>query len=166
MVYTMRITVDGACRGNGQPGARGCAAAIFKFRRNMTLSRHSVLLANYPTPTNQRAELAAIILALKEALKKYLDLDTQPRLDLRISTDSKYAVSCMNEWIFKWLENGWLNAAGRPVVNRDLIKEAWDLRCELRQVGRVKFRWIPREENEDADSYCNEILDDSDWGYY
>jgi ribonuclease HI len=77
MVYTMEIYVDGGCRGNGKPGSIGAAAAVFKQKwgRQKTWTRS---LPQYPAPTNQRAEITAIIIALQQALAKYHDLDTDP----------------------------------------------------------------------------------------
>ncbi|KAI3328833.1 hypothetical protein F4824DRAFT_506163 [Ustulina deusta] len=56
----MEFYVDGGCRGNGQPGVIG-AAANSKWK-----SQH---LPRYPTPTNQRAEITAIIIALEWTLE-------------------------------------------------------------------------------------------------
>lgn len=158
MVYIMEFYVDGGCRGNGQPGSIGAAAAVMKkkygkiqyWMRSLPLS---------PTPTNQRAEIAAIILALEVALEKYDELDTNPYLDVTIYSDSKYAVECMNNWIHKWRNNGWINAAGYPVANQDLIENASELDERLKVEGDVEYVWIPREKNQLADKYCNEELD-------
>lgn len=158
MVYTMIIYTDGGCRGNGQPWAIGAAAAVFKTKYGK-YDAQALSLPSYPTPTNQRAEIAAIILALEQALEKYDALDTRPWLDLRIYSDSRYAVEYMNNWIYKWSGNGWINAAGNTVANRDLLEEASDLDDRLRGEGDVKYIWIPREENEIADRYCNQVLD-------
>ena len=97
----MRIYTDGGCRRNGQPGAIGAAAAVFqlKWGRQKAWTR---VLPDYPRPTNQRAEITAIILALELALERYRNLDSYPWLDVKIYSDSKYAVNCMNEWIHKW----------------------------------------------------------------
>ncbi|KFY77025.1 hypothetical protein V499_03490 [Pseudogymnoascus sp. VKM F-103] len=163
MVYIMRIFVDGACRNNGYSGAEGSAAAVFKRGKNQILQSHKYRLPDDPAPTNQRAEITAIIIALKQALHKHEDLDTFPRLDVKIFSDSDYAVRCMNEFVFKWLENGWTTAAGRPVKNQDLIKDAVRYHDELKRLGKVRIRWIPREQNQDADQLCNEVLDGYDY---
>ncbi|KAL5348177.1 hypothetical protein ACLOAV_006657 [Pseudogymnoascus australis] len=164
----MRIYVDGACRNNGYYGAEGSAAAVFKLG-NRILQSHKYRLPDHPTPTNQRAEITAIIVALKQAINKHGDLDAYPRLDVKILSDSDYAVRCMNEFVFKWVEIGWVTAAGRPVKNQDLIEEAFHLLNELKELGKVRIRWIPRGENQEADQLCNDILDgngyDDDYYY-
>jgi ribonuclease HI len=159
MVYIMKIYVDGGCRGNGQPGSIGAAAAVVKLRfgRQKAYTR---ILPRYPRPTNQRAEITAIILGLELALQKFDELHTNPRLKVRIYSDSRYAIGCMTDWVYKWCRNGWINAAGNEVANRDLIETASDLDDILAKEGTVKYIWIPREQNEDADGYCNEALDE------
>lgn len=158
MVYIMQIYVDGGCRGNGKPGARGAAGAVFKFRNGRQKAWVSNLPLN-PPPTNQRAEITAIIIALEQALAKLGRLRNSPKLRVRIFADSKYAIGCMTEWNEKWVMNGWKNAARQPVANRDLIIQALELHDELLTVSKVKYTWIPREENEAADRVANKAMD-------
>jgi ribonuclease HI len=158
MPYRMDIWVDGACRDNGRPGARGAAAAVWKPR----FGRHHAwtkLVPSYPTPTNQRAELLGIIFALEQALKRYKQLHAFPHLILRIHTDSKYAIGCMTAWVSKWSQNDWTNAAGRPVANQDLVKTALDLEDRILLVGSLQYIWVPRDDNTEADGLCNMALD-------
>ena len=79
MVYTMEIYVDGGCRGNGYTGSIGAAADVFKLKWGRLDPWTKSLPRYYPEPTNQRAEIMAIILALDVALEKYRELDTNPR---------------------------------------------------------------------------------------
>lgn len=69
----------------------------------------------------------------------------------------------MTEWIDKWYQNGWRNAAGKEVVNRDLIERAVELEDLFTQVGHLSYVWIPREENEEADQAVNEAMDNQSW---
>jgi ribonuclease HI len=103
-------------------------------------------------------------MALELAQRRYESLSGYPKLKLRIFSDSKYAVNCMTEWQLKWRDNGWINAAGLEVVNRDLIEQACDLEDDLVQGcnASIKYRWIPREDNAAADQLCNQALDDSE----
>ncbi|KAL2835982.1 ribonuclease H-like protein [Aspergillus pseudoustus] len=159
MVYTLEIFADGGCRGNGQPGSIGAAAIIYRQRKHRYRGARTFTLPRRPTPTNQRAELMAIILALESACDKCRDLNTYPRVDVTIYTDSRYAVDCMNQWIHKWRNNGWIGSSGNPVKNRDLIEGAADAAEDLRERGDVKYEWIPRERNFRADALVNENMD-------
>jgi ribonuclease HI len=158
MVYIMEFYVDGGCRGNGSSWATGAAACVM-MKKSPQYYSWTMRLPSDPTPTNQRAELTAIIMALELALDRYNELDGNPWLDVTIYSDSQYAVNCMNEWIYKWANNGWNNARGCEVANRDLIEEASNLDDKLKAEGKVKYVWIPREKNELADRLCNEELD-------
>ncbi|KAI1194869.1 ribonuclease H-like domain-containing protein [Nemania serpens] len=160
MVYVMEFYVDGGCRGNGQAWSIGAAACCLTKSHNRGYRYRTTSLPRHPTPTNQRAEIAAIIMALEWALEKYDELDSYPDLDVRIHTDSRYAVGCMDNWIYKWVRNGWVNSAGNEVANRDLIEEASDLDDKVKDLGAVRYIWVPRSENEDADRHCNEELDE------
>ncbi|KAL8751644.1 MAG: hypothetical protein Q9184_006003 [Pyrenodesmia sp. 2 TL-2023] len=157
----MRISVDGACRSNGYQGAVAAAAIVvhLKGRRLKIWSRR---LPDYPTPTNQAAELTAIIMALEKALEKYERCDTSPFMRVTITTDSKYALGCMTDWRYKWVENGWLNSRGQDVANRELIERALDLEAEIEQNGSIQYTWVPRKENQEADAAANEELDFDD----
>lgn len=160
MPYKMHMFADGGCRGNGHPYAIGAAAAVLEDRRGGRTTWTRTLPVD-PTPTNQRAELTAIILALDQAfVTREEEISGNTYIKLAIFTDSKYAVGCMTEWIQKWTENGWRNAKGNQVANRDLVEEAHDLEFRFNQIGEVKYIWIPREQNRDADSAANDAMDD------
>ncbi len=161
MVYIMEFFVDGGCRGNGKPGSYGAAAAIFKPKYGRQKRWYEELpWTQSPVPTNQRAEISAIILALRQALARYEDLNSNPYFKVTIHSDSQYAVNCMNNWVHKWRRNGWRNAAGYEVVNRDLIESALELDNQLEEVGEVRYVWISRADNQDADELCNDVMDD------
>jgi ribonuclease HI len=94
-------------------------------------------LPNQPVPTGQRAELTAIVLALEQALEKSGHLRNKPLLDIKIHSDSGYAISCMNE-IHAWRQNGWTTTAGHQIRNRDLMDEAFQLHNSLLDEGAVE----------------------------
>lgn len=153
----MRISVDGGCRGNGYNDAIA-AAAIVVHLRSGRLKIWTRRLPDYPTPTNQAAELTAIIMALEKAVEQYQSCYTSPFMRVTITTDSKYAHGCMTEWRYKWVDNGWLNSKGQDVANRDLIEQALDLEAEIEQNGNVQYAWVPREKNQEADAAVNKEL--------
>ncbi len=73
--------------------------------------------------------------ALAEALKKLRSLGVEG--DVLIRSDSRLLVGHMSE--------GWKVKGGMYV---DKLKEARDL---LRGFGSVRFEWVPREKNQEAD---------------
>lgn len=85
-----------------------------------------------------------------------------PYLNVTIYTDSKYVVGCMRTWIYKWVKNGFLNAKGVEVVNRDLIEKASGLDDEVCGLGDVEYVWSPRAENDVADCAVNECMDEQE----
>ncbi|KAL8306307.1 hypothetical protein RB601_008993 [Gaeumannomyces tritici] len=161
MVYTMVFRVDGGCRGNGQDWATGAAACV-KENRWGKCRYKTRNLPRDPTPTNQRAEITAIILAQQWALEVYNGLSNDPWLDITIYSDSKYAVNILNVWVDKWRANDWVNSRGFEVCNRDLIQKADRLDGKLRAQGDISYVWVPRNENELADEYCGEALDEQE----
>lgn len=109
---------------------------------------------------SQRAELIAIIMALDLALKAYYKFGINDDLDLVIRSDSQYAVNCMTNWIYTWLNNGWLTSSRRNVVNRDLVEIAYTLHSEASELGSLRYEYVPRAQNSLADRYCNKALDE------
>ncbi|KAK7977825.1 ribonuclease H1 [Apiospora saccharicola] len=169
MVYKMNFHVDGGCRRNGQHyNVIGAAAAVWKGRYSDKYRTRALPPAGYyysPEPTNQRAELTAVIMALEWALERYSQLNGCPRARVRIYSDSQYAVNCMTMWIYNWANNGWQSARGCEVANRDLMEWATALDVEVRKLGSLRYVWVPRRQNRFADQYCNERLNEME-GYY
>lgn len=79
--------------------------------------------------TNQRAELHAVGHALREIENSASVGDD---ISYEIYTDSQYAVNALEVWTPKWRDRDWISAAGREVVNRDIIEDASDLLDHLR----------------------------------
>lgn len=154
--YQMLIYCDGACPNNGragQPASGGCGFVYgpddtIKFRledKGPTGVPH--------TPTSNRAELRAVIGALR-----YREWGDGGYKSVVIATDSEYVVKGATEWAGIWLQNGWLNSSGQPVVNQDLWKLFLHLvqRYLIRRGVRVLFWHIPRTLNQRADAAAKE----------
>jgi ribonuclease HI len=116
-------------------------------------------LPSCPSPTNQRAELTATVLAIQIARHRFKKWDIRVRLHVVIESDLKYAMNCMNIWVNKWCSNGWTNAAGYRVANRDLLEDALYWEDKLLRSTTIAYTWIPRSMNECADRQCNIELD-------
>ncbi|KEP61450.1 UNVERIFIED_CONTAM: ribonuclease HI protein [Hammondia hammondi] len=59
-------------------------------------------------------------------------------LEMRICSDSVYAVRCVTEWVTAWKANGWRTSAGTEVRNRDLIAKIHEL-LQSRKRGDARF---------------------------
>jgi ribonuclease HI len=130
----VRIYTDGSSLANGQAGAVGGVGVYFGPGDRRNISEH---LAG-SKQTNQRAELTAILRALEVAPKDR---------KIVILSDSNYAIKCSNEWFIKWRANNWLNAARKPVENKDLIQKIIE---NLEERQRINAH---REQDVDNDDY-------------
>lgn len=128
----IEVWTDGLCEPIN-PGGTGCVAYLIK-KNGKIVEKGASVLDSSREMTNNVAEYTALIHAL-QALRK-LGLDKE-KVVLR--SDSKLLVSQMrSEWKVK----------GPRIV--PLHTKAKDLAKGL----DVDFRWVPREENEEADGLC------------
>jgi ribonuclease HI len=116
----MRLSTDGACRGNPGPGGWAWAENAQHFASGAE-----------PDTTNQRMELRAVIEALR----------ANPDGDVEIVSDSTYVVNCFKDrWHAGWLRRGWKNSQGQPVANRDLWEDLFALTFDGDRT--VSFTWV------------------------
>ena len=101
------IFTDGSCINNGKVNSIGGIGVFFGEGDPRNLSQ------SLPKPTNQKAELCAILMAIKLANSR----------KIKIFTDSLYSINCVTKWIRNWKRNGWKNKKGEPVVNKDIIAD-------------------------------------------
>jgi ribonuclease HI len=100
-----------------------------------------------PATTNNRMELMAAIGAL-EALKR--------PCRVVLTTDSRYVMQGIEEWVPKWRANGWRTADKKPVKNQDL----WQRLTEAVAPHKVRWQWVRGHnghiENERVDQAARE----------
>ncbi|XP_006463390.1 hypothetical protein AGABI2DRAFT_144709 [Agaricus bisporus var. bisporus H97] len=154
------VFVDGACRGNGYLGARAGMGVYFGPRSRHNISQR---LDDDGPQTSQRAEINAAILAL-DRVKSLLDQDRLETDLVVIASDSEYLVTGISKWIYKWYDNGWTNAKGGDVSNREDFEELDELVDELEDDYGVfvKFWKVDREDNEEADELAKDAVADED----
>ncbi|CAH0023959.1 unnamed protein product [Clonostachys rhizophaga] len=147
---TMAVFTDGACASNGLATPKGgCAFSVNDG--NGLFSRR--LEDKGPTgtaftPTNNRAELRAVIDFL-EGRSWWGEGWTR----IVVITDSEYVTKGATVWIRKWASNGWKTAAGKPTANPDLWKELSKLMGQYAEGGcEISFWAIPREWNTRVDT--------------
>ena len=139
----VEIFTDGACRGNPGPGGWG---AILRFN-----GTEKELYGGEALTTNNRMEMLAAINAL--ALLK------RP-CRVRLTTDSKYVLQGITEWLAGWKRKQWKNSARQPVKNQDL----WQELDRLATPHQIDWQWVRghtgHAENERADQLANRAIDE------
>jgi len=125
---------DGSSLGNPGPGGWG---TVLKYKDNI-----KELSGAQENTTNNQMELLGVIKGL-EALKEPCDVE--------ITSDSKYVVQGINEWLKNWIKNNWRTAAKKPVKNLDL----WQDYVNISKIHKINATWVKghagHEENERCD---------------
>lgn len=117
----VEIFTDGSCLGNPGPGGWG---VILRWR-----GIEKELYGGDLDTTNNRMELMAAIKGV-EALSQ--------ASSVILTTDSKYVMQGITEWIHGWKKRDWLTAAKNPVKNKDL----W-IQLEKALIGHeIEWHWV------------------------
>ena len=139
----IEIFTDGACRGN--PGKGGWGAII------RSDGKEEAIYGGQNETTNNIMELTAAIKALE-----YLPENSS----VVLTTDSKYVMQGITEWIENWKLRGWKTANKKPVLNQGL----WQRLDTLTNLHTIKWQWVKghsgHRENEIADHLANKGIDE------
>jgi len=143
MKNKIEIFTDGACRGNPGPGGWGVL-----LRRQ---GKEKTLYGGETETTNNRMELMAAIIGL-ESLNEPCNVS--------LTTDSKYVMNGITDWIENWKKRGWKTAAKKPVKNEDL----WRRLDKVRDQHEINWQWVKghsgHRENELVDALANQGVDE------
>jgi ribonuclease HI len=143
MQQVVEMFTDGACRGNPGKGGWGVLLRYGQVEKS--------LFGGEPMTTNNRMELTAAIKGL-EALSKSCAVS--------ITTDSKYVLTGITEWVTSWKKKGWKTASKKPVLNLEL----WKRLDELAELHQIEWHWVKghsgHTENEIADELANRGIDE------
>ncbi|MFA6257070.1 MAG: ribonuclease HI [Candidatus Paceibacterota bacterium] len=133
MTETIKIYTDGAARGNPGPAGWG----VVFLRENKVFFE---LGGRSDHATNNQMELTAAIEALRHLQKITKDITREATSDslVEIYADSKYVILGITEWVFNWQKNNWRNATKKPVMNREL----WEELFELTQEFKLKWHYV------------------------
>ncbi|KAI0122744.1 hypothetical protein F4814DRAFT_409779 [Daldinia grandis] len=108
---------------------------------------------------NQDIETLAIVVALLRALEQYEEMKIKSRVSLSIVSDSRYAITCMTELLFRWRANGWRNSYGQYIPNVALYRFAYALEARVKMLGSITYNYMPIEANTQARLACAQVLD-------
>lgn len=115
------VFTDGCCINNGKMDSYKLGGYGIYFGYNDPRNLAEPYL---DTPTNNKAELYAIIKTMEIVIPK---LKTEKSHRLLIFTDSAYSMKAFTEWAEKWKKRGWKKSDGKPIKNLELIKYGFDL---------------------------------------
>jgi len=141
-MYKIIVNTDGASRGNPGPAAIG---VVIKDETGKVVKKYSEFLGL--EMTNNEAEYEAVIFSLKK-LKLLLGKKMAKTTEIEFRSDSELLVKQMNGE-YKIMEERL----------QELFMKIWNLKTEF---GSVKFIYVPREENREADKLANLALDKKD----
>ena len=117
----VEIFSDGSCLGNPGPGGW---AALLRWR-----GHEKELTGAESDTTNNRMELLGAIMALNELKKPS---------QVRLTTDSRYVIQGINDWLAGWVARGWKTASKQPVKNQDL----WQALHEATKRHSIEWCWV------------------------
>jgi ribonuclease HI len=109
----------------GVRGNRAAAAFVLRSAGGRVLAEEILVVG---AGAGEDVECVAVAAALERAAELRLD-ELEVRLDSQVVVD-------------------WLNAARRPAASRRALRPVL---AQLPRVGRVSFRWVPRDENAHVD---------------
>jgi probable phosphoglycerate mutase len=128
------VEADGGSRGNPGPAGYGALVRDADTRRVLAERAASVGVA-----TNNVAEYGGLVAGLQAAV----DLD--PTAEVEVRMDSKLVVEQMSG---RW-----------KIKHPDMQKLALQAQKLSRQLGSVRFTWVPRAQNSAADALANSAMD-------
>lgn len=136
----LEVYIDGACEPINPGGTASYGLVI--YRGEARLYARAQIVGSGDKMSNNVAEYAGLIAFLEW-------FDDQPVEDVVIKSDSRLLVNQMSgEWRIK--HGLYLPYAQRALVIMTNNAEVWK--------GRIKFQWIPREENKEADILAHNCI--------
>ncbi|OGY24081.1 MAG: hypothetical protein A2172_00870 [Candidatus Woykebacteria bacterium RBG_13_40_15] len=132
---SLKVFCDGGARGNPGPGAAACIITDPAGKKRFLCGKY------LSWATNNQAEYGAVRLALKVIKENY-----KKRVDVNFFLDSDLVVNQLSG-LFKVK-----NAALRSIL--------FEIRTMEVSLGKVYYKRVPREENEEADRLVNKVIDE------
>ena len=131
------IYTDGACSGNPGPGGWGAILMLDDNKKEIS--------GGSPNTTNNIMELTAVIEAL--------NLLKRP-CKVQLYSDSAYVVNAFNQkWIYGWLKKNWRTSENKPVKNKELWQELYN----LTKIHDVTFNKVKGHSDNEFNNRCDEL---------
>ena len=144
----LAIYADESCLGNGREGDNpGGAGSLVEYRSAGTGSvvRRDLWLSE-PATTNNRMALRSVIESLGAIGAK------GGRFDVVFTTDSRYIVDGMTQWVHSWARQGWKRKGG-AIENLAL----WQAAIRSVDGHAVSWRWVRGHDGHAQNEYANHL---------
>jgi ribonuclease HI len=142
------VFADESCLGNGRegenPGGSGTLVEYRKSGSSETVRRD--LWLSEPATTNNRMALHSVISTFSELGAK------GKRFNVVFTTDSRYIVDGMKEWVHGWAKRGWKRKTG-AIENLDL----WTDALEAVDGHSVSWKWVRGHAGHAQNEYANHL---------
>ena len=103
--------------------------------------------------TNNIMELTAAIKGLKYLKNNF------PGMSAEVYSDSKYVILGITEWMNAWQKNNWRTAGKKPVLNRELWEELYQISEEVKPKWNYTAGHAGDKYNERADQIATSYAD-------
>lgn len=142
------VYADESCLGNGKQGDnRGGAGGLIEYRRASGEMVRRDFWISEPATTNNR-------MAIRSAIEAFTALSAKgQRFSVVFTSDSRYLIDGMSDWVHGWARRGWKKADGKPVENVELWRQALTV---VREGGHeVQWRWVRGHAGHPQNEYAN-----------
>jgi ribonuclease HI len=138
---------DESCLGNGREGDNpGGAGVLLEYLKPGGALVLRDLWVSEPKTTNNR-------MALRSVIETFRALDAKGRrFRVVFTTDSRYIVDGMTEWVHGWARKGWKRKTGE-ILNWELWREA----LEAAAPHLVSWRWVKGHHGHSQNEYANDL---------
>jgi ribonuclease HI len=139
------VFADESCLGNGRDGDNpGGAGALVEYRQRAVAPVRRDLWISDPATTNNRMALQSVIETMHAVSTK------GARFRIVFTTDSRYIVDGMTDWVHGWAKRGWKRKGG-AIENLELWHEA----IHAVNGHEVCWQWVRGHDGHPQNEYAN-----------
>lgn len=135
---------DGACSGN--PGVGGWASLLEYDGKNIVITGGS------PDATNNQMELASLIATFDHIIKNKLVGK------IILNFDSMYVLDGTSKWLNNWSKNGWKGSNKKPIKNKEMWQEVYNLRSQILKMGcTIEYVHVKGHSGHEYNEYVDQL---------
>lgn len=142
------VYADESCLGNGKDGDNpgGAGAVLEARRRSGAIERRDLWISEKATTNNR--------MALRSVVETFLALGAKRPCRVVFTSDSRYLIDGLTEWVHGWAARGWTRKGG-AIENLDLWEDA--IRAVRDGGHRVSWRWVRGHNGHPQNEYANHL---------